>query len=73
MLNIANTINYDTMFMKGVKDVPVEAPKKGDGKEGQITEKKGKTKKKNKNFDDEYDQNKPSDDQILHNIMPDKK
>ena len=50
MLTEAATINYDTMFMKGTKELP---DPKGTGKDGQAADKK--QKKKKKNFDDEYD------------------
>lgn len=51
-MNISNAINYETMFMKGIKEQPADTKK--ETRDSQVVEKKQKSKKK-KNFDDEHD------------------
>ena len=69
----ADAMNYDTMFMKGNKEII--DPKKA-GKDGQ-GDKKGKgrdgKKDKKKNFDDEFEPPNVSDDQILQGLMDTRK
>lgn len=70
MLQEAQAMNYETMFLKGSKDQAQDS-KRG-AKEGQVEKKakdKSKKDKNKKNFDDELEPPNVSDHQILQGIM----
>ena len=71
MLDWANSVEYDTLFMKG-KPEALEAKKTA--KDDKAAKKAKKEKRiKEKNFDDELEKPNVTDDQILHGILDHKK